>query len=172
MSKPWTLAKEYNLISTAFRNLKLDKFQGSWSLEFPGLTIIINITPVKVVVNGKTIIIKRNKNKKYPFSQGWISFQFEGWTYYFKTNGTLTVRINRKGEMVKGKVGKNIWSFDWKPEFESDSIQGIGNYFSDIETILSIFPFQLRQKSSMVTRMWRAKWNQQPMTQTRRLSSN
>ena len=84
------------------------KSQGTWSLEFPGSTIIIIITPVKVVVNGKTIIIKRNKNKKYPFSQGWISFEFEGWTYYFKTNENLTVRINRKGEMVRGKVGKKI----------------------------------------------------------------
>ena len=100
-----------NFMSTAFRNLKLDKSQGTWSLKFPGLTIIIIITPVKVVVNGKTIIIKRNKNKKYPFSQGWISFQFEGWTYYFKTNENLAVRVNRNGEMVKGKVGKKIGLF-------------------------------------------------------------
>ena len=106
MSKHWTLAEEHSLIYPAFRKLKLDKFQGSWSLEFHGLTIIIIITPVKVVVNGKTIMIKRNKNKKYPFSKGWISFQFEGWTYYFKRNENLTVRANRKGEMVRGKVGK------------------------------------------------------------------
>ena len=109
VSQIFIAVETYLHFLSAFRMLKLDKSQGSWSLEFPGLTIIIIITPDKVVVNGKTIIIKRNKNKKYPFSQGWISFQFEGWTYYFKTNENLAVRVNRNGEMVKGKVGKKIY---------------------------------------------------------------
>ena len=87
---------------------KLKKLEGSWKLEFPTLTINIVIKSGKVTLDGKTIIIKGSKNKKYPFSHGWITFDHEGLIYYIRItlDGSHVVRINKNGEVIKGKVGK------------------------------------------------------------------
>ena len=87
---------------------KLEKLSGTWKLEFPHITINIVIKLGNVTLDGKTIVLKISKNKKYPFSHGWMNFQYGGFTYFIRISpdGPHSVRIDKHGKVFNGTFGK------------------------------------------------------------------
>merc|ERR1712180_476548 len=81
---------------------------GSWGLRFPKLNFNIVFKPGKVTLNGKSIRVVPSKNKKYSVKLGWFTFVYRGWTYYIRKyrNRIYTFRMDKKGRITKGSVGK------------------------------------------------------------------
>lgn len=78
-------------------------FKGSWRLQFPGINSKITFKSGKVVVGrGRPIITRGSRNRKYPFSQGWITFEHKGWTYYLKS--TPKGKISFYREVINGWI--------------------------------------------------------------------
>ena len=98
----------------------LKTFVGSWNLNFPGNNFNIDFKPGKVTLNTKSIKVVQSKNKKYPSTQGWLTFTFKTWTYYIRKTkiGISTIRINKKGKIdVRTATGKGLLTLAFYERF-------------------------------------------------------
>ena len=88
--------------------IPLKKLSGSWKLEFPNITINIVIKLGNATLDGKTIVLKRSKDNKYPFLKGWMNFQYGGFIFFIRItlDGSYVVRTDKHGKTISGKVGE------------------------------------------------------------------